>query len=203
MRAGARLAQAALCLVLACATSGCGGGEDHHARPAGSEPIPSSQPPPPVPASSSSAPMFAGAATPPDFRSGGGRPGGRIGEFLAEEERRLRVERESRPQRLADPTADGHAIARETLAALPPPEEGEDASCVDAWNLRALRGRAGDRAQFMVTCRALPEDQRRCMSPSYQGSHAQECAEIGEREGRRALRAAGIDPSHPTRPIAP
>lgn len=196
MRARGVITLAALAIPM---IAGCG--SDGRSRPAGSEPIPSSQPPPSVPYSSPE-PRFPVAATPPPLARGGS-PGGMIGEILAEEERRLRLERESRPQRLDDPTAHGRDIARETVAALPPPEEGEDASCRDAWNLRAARGRTGDRAHFMATCRALPEDQRRCMSPSYQGSHAQECAEIGARQGRRALREAGIDPSHPAIPAAP
>lgn len=180
--------------------SGCGSGDRGGGRRAGSEPIPSSEPAYSAPASSS-APMFPGAARTPDL-SRGGNPGGLIGEAIAQEQRRRRAEVEALPQPLRDPEAEGRLIARETMEATPIPEESDEGPCVDAWNLRVARGSssgAEQRRSFLATCNALPEEEQRCMSPTYQGQHAQECGELAARRGRRALREAGYDPG----PLAP
>lgn len=194
----------ALGIALALVGVGCGGGGGggggSRGQRAGSEPVPSSQAAAPGPASSG--PRFAGSsAGPPQLRAGE-RPGGLIGRIMADEERRRREERG--PERLEDPMAEGRRIALETMAGMAEPERGErdDEPCVQAWNLRVAQGRRQPtRAEFLQRCRALPADQQQCMSPSYQGAHLEECAMIGEREGRATARRAGLDPNDPSRPL--
>lgn len=202
---------ALLALALSAPLAGCGGGESSADAPrrAGSEPIPSSQPRVAVPASSSSAPMFAGAAAGPPRLRPGQRPGGIFGQALAEEERARAAERGG-PERLEDPDAEGRRIALETMeelreaqaaarAAGGDDEDGDDGPCDEAWDARVAQRRhldrnatpAEQRRSFMARCRALPEDQRQCMSPSYQAAHPQECAEIQDRAARRIAREAG------------
>ncbi|AKF09451.1 hypothetical protein [Sandaracinus amylolyticus] len=188
---------------------GCGGEGRSRGQRAGSEPLPSSGPGVSVPASSS-APMFAGPASGPPRRGagGGGPPTGIEAEALRLEAQRRAAER---PNPLETLDAQGRRIATETMQAVQDAQaeaardedevDGDQGPCDDAWDLRVARGldrgrsvsRREQRSEFMRQCRALPEDQRNCMSPGYQGAHLEECAEIQERAGRQLARRAGVD----------
>ncbi|UJR87100.1 hypothetical protein [Sandaracinus amylolyticus] len=160
--------------------SACGNGGS--GRRAGSEPLPSSEPSRPAPASGGAqAPMFAGAS-----RGGEDRARALAGTPMMEAERRRReaLERAQGPERLEeDRMARGRAIAAEMRAAAAESARDEGDECQQAWAAQgALReelpaaGRPSEE-EFLRTCRAMPERERRCMSPVYFEGHLQECAE--------------------------
>jgi hypothetical protein len=138
--------------------------------------------------------MFAGASR--EFRRGERPSGGIIGRAFDTAARE-----QAGPQRIESPEAAGRRIAEEVMQAqLQEAEQNEiedNDACQEAWNARPSNGRRGDRQEFLSLCRALPESQQRCLSPSYLQQHIDECAAIHEREGRQFAEDIGFDPDRP------
>jgi hypothetical protein len=186
-------------VVLAAPITGCGNRSS--APRAGSEPLPSSRPPMAVPSGDRGGPMFAGPAT-GDRRS---LAAGYAGSPMIEEARRRETAAErlmSEDQIRREREARGRAIAAdmERAAASEAREPGSD-ECAASWAAQqALRDQlpsagGASREDYLRACRAMPEADRRCMSPVYFRQHMQECAEVQaasqERVRRQGHLAAG------------
>lgn len=175
---------------------------------AGSEPLPSSRPPSAGVASGNrGGPMFAGPAA-GDRRA---LAGGFAGSRMAEEARRREeaAERMMSPEQLhRERETRGRAIAAdmERAAASASREPGSD-ECDESWAAQqALRDElpspdGAAREEYLRACRAMPEADRRCMSPVYFRAHMQECAEVQadaqERVRRQGRLAAGVGRGQP------
>ncbi len=144
--------------------------------------------------------MFAGVSQ--EFRRGERPRGGIFGRAFDAVENAERAG----PQRIESPEAAGRRIAEETLRdRLQEVEQNatrDDDACQEAWNTR-LPDRPRDRQEFLTQCRTLPESQQRCLSITYQLAHADECAEIHEREGRQFAERTGFDPDRPGAMLRP
>ena len=171
---------------------GCGGGE-RSATQAGSQPLPSSQTPRAAPSGGGGGggggrAFFGGAAGGRGAREVAGTP--RMQKLLRDREARLHP---PGPERLGE--AQRQAEGRELADGLRTAAAGvEGDECEQAWAAREhmheeLRTRPGEtRVEYLRTCRAMPEAERRCQSPTYYADHAQECTTVQQEVGERALR---------------
>jgi hypothetical protein len=186
---------------LTLAITACGGGDT--GPQAGRVPPPSQESPRALPMSGS------GAGGAPMFSGGGrARGGGALAGTPWMEKARRESERQlAGPQRLGESQRqiEGQRIAQElqqaaaqARASADPDDASEPPECVEQWGARqsVVEGIGGEdptsRATFMRICRAMPEPQRRCGTPSYFESHRDECVELQTTQGERAMRQGHV-----------